>query len=225
MAERVRQHLVLEHLAIEPADGLEPVLLAQAVGDVGDGEPGGHQRLGFDLDQDLADITPLHRDVRNVGNAADPRPQVVIGVVVKGSRIAAAGDDERDDREDRRRLPLGDGRGRAGRQLRPDLGHPGPDVVERLDHVGAGRKVDRQLGRASDRFGPDADHAQDDAHGLLDRPGDGDLDVLHGQPRRLDDDHDPREGNFRIDAAGHPDHRVDAERREHDGRQQRSGRR
>ena len=62
----VGQHLVLEHLAIEPADGLEPVLLAQAVGDVGDREPGGHEGLGVHLDEDLADVAPLDRDVGDV---------------------------------------------------------------------------------------------------------------------------------------------------------------
>ena len=66
---RVGQHLILEHLAIEPADGLEPVFLAQAVGDVGDREPGGHEGLRVHLDEDLANIAPLHRDVRDVGNA------------------------------------------------------------------------------------------------------------------------------------------------------------
>ena len=39
--------------------------------------------------------------------------------------------------------------------------------------------------------------------GLLDRPGDGDLDVLDRQAGRLGDDHDPREGDLGIDAAGH----------------------
>ncbi len=53
---------------------------------------------------------------------------------------------------------------------------------------------------------------------LLDRPGDGDLDVLDRQARRLGDDHDPREGDFGIDAAGHAEHRDDAE-----GRQQARG--
>ena len=62
--QRVGQHLVLERLAVEPADGLEPVLLAQPIGDVGDREPGGDQGLRVDLDEDLADVAPLHRDVR-----------------------------------------------------------------------------------------------------------------------------------------------------------------
>ena len=61
--------------------------------------------------------------------------------------------------------------------------------------------------------------AQDDAHRLLDRPGDGDLDVLDRQPRRLRDDDDPREGDLGVDAAGHPEHRDDAEGRQQHGRQ------
>ena len=48
---------------------------------------------------------------------------------------------------------------------------------------------------------------------LLDRPGHGHLDVLDGQARRLGDDHDPREGHFGIDAAGHPEHRRRRRRR------------
>ena len=160
--QRVGQHLVLQRPAVEPADGLEPVLLAQAVGHVGDREVGRHQGLGLDLDEDLADVAPLDRDVGDVRDAADPGPQVVIGVVVQRRRVAAAGDDERDDREDRRGLPLGD-RGGARRELRPDLGHAGADVVERLDHVGAGGEVDRQLGGPADRLRADPDHAQHDA--------------------------------------------------------------
>ena len=98
-----------------------------------------------------------------------------------------------------------------GGQLCADLGHAGPDVVQRLDHVGVGGEVDRQLGGPADRLRPDADHAQHDADGLLDRPGDGDLDVLDRQAGRLGDDDDPREGDLGIDAAGHAEHRDDAE--------------
>ena len=214
----VGQNLILEHLAVKPADRLEAVLFPQPIGHVRDRESSGHQGLGIDLHQDLANIPPLHRHVRDIGQPADPRPQVVKGIVMKRRRVAAAGDDERDDREDRGRLPLGDG-GRTGRQLCPDLGHPGPNVVERLDHVGSGSEVDRQLGRAADRFGAHADHAQNDAHCLLDRPGHGHLDVLDGQARRLNDDHDPWEGHFGVDAAGHPEHRIKAERREQHRRQ------
>ena len=97
--QRVGQHLVLQRAAVEPADGLEPVLLAEPVGHVGDREVGRHQGLGVDLDEDLANVAPLDRDVRDVRDAADPRPQIVIGVVVQRRRVAAAGDDERDDRE------------------------------------------------------------------------------------------------------------------------------
>ncbi len=118
----VGQHLVLQRPAVEPADGLEPMLLAQTIGHVGDRQAGRHQRLGLDLDQDLADVAPLHGHVGDVGDAADPRPQIVIGVVVQRRRVAAAGDDERDDRKNRRRLPLDDRAG-AGRQLCADLGH------------------------------------------------------------------------------------------------------
>ena len=50
-----------------------------------------------------------------------------------------------------------------------------------------------------------------DADGLLDRPGDGDLDVLDRQAGRLGDDDDPREGDLGVDAAGHAEHRDDAE--------------
>ena len=87
--QRVGQHLVLEHLAVEPADGLEAVLLAQPIGDVGDRQPGGGQGLGIDLDEDLADVAPLDRDVGHVGDPADPRPQVVIGVIVQRGRDRA----------------------------------------------------------------------------------------------------------------------------------------
>ena len=120
--QRVGQHLVLQRPAIEAPDGLEPVLLVQSVGHVGDREVGRHEGLRVDLDQDLADVAPLHGDVGDVRDAADPGPQVVVGVVVQRRRIAPAGDDERDDREDRRGLPLGDrgGPGReAGRRPRP----------------------------------------------------------------------------------------------------------
>ena len=47
---------------------------------------------------------------------------------------------------------------------------------------------------------------------LLDRPGDGDLDVLDRQAGRLGDHHDPREGHLGIDAAGHAEHRDDRRR-------------
>ncbi len=99
----------------------------------------------------------------------------------------------------------------ARRQLRPDLGHAGADVVERLDHVGLGGEVDRQLGGPADRFRPDAHHPEHDADRLLDRPGDGHLDVLDRQAGRLGDHDDPREGDLGVDAAGHAEHRNDAE--------------
>ncbi len=67
--QRVGEDLVLQHLAIEPADGLEAVFLAEPIGDVGDREPRGHERLGVDLDEDLADVPALDRDVRDVGDA------------------------------------------------------------------------------------------------------------------------------------------------------------
>ena len=163
--QRVGQHLVLQRPAVEPPHGLEPMLFAQAVGHVGDREVGRRQGLGLDLDEDLPDVAPLDGDVGDVRDAADPGPQVVIGVIVERRRVAAAGDHERDDREDRRGLALGDGGG-AGGQLRADLGHAGPDVVQRLDHVGLGGEVDRKLGGAADRLRSDAHHAQHDA----DRP-------------------------------------------------------
>ncbi len=191
-------------------DRLEAVLLVQAVGHVGDREVGRDQGLGIDLDDDLADVAPLDGDVGDVRDAADPRPQVVIGVVVQLGWVASAGDDERDDREDRGRLPLGD-RGGPLRELGADLGHAGADVVERLDHVGPGGEVDRQLGGPAHRLGPDPDHAQDDADDLLDRPGDGHLHVLDRQAGGLGDDDDPGEGDLGIDAAGHAEHRHDPE--------------
>ena len=194
------------------------MLLAQPVGHVGDREVGRHQGLRVDLDQDLADVAPLDGDVGDVRDAADPGPQVVVGVVVQRRRIAAAGDDERDDREDRGGLPLGD-RGRAGRELGADLGHPGADVVERLDHVGA-RARSRSTSSAAPRTDFDRTRMTPRTmlDRLLDRPGDGDLDVLDRQAGRLGDDHDPREGDLGIDAAGHAEHRHDAE-----GRQQTRG--
>ena len=168
---------------------------------------------GLDLDQDLADVAPLDGDVGDVGDAADPGPQVVIGVVVQRRRVAAAGDDERDDREDRRGLPLGD-RGGARRELGADLGHAGADVVQGLDHVGAGGEVDRSSSAAPrtdfDRTRTTPSTMLDD---LLDRPGDGHLDVLDRQAGRLGDDDDPREGDLGIDAAGHAQHRRRRRRR------------
>ena len=74
-----------------------------------------------------------------------------------------------------------------------------------------GGEVDRQLGGPPDRLRADAHHAEHDADDLLDRPGDGDLDILDGQAGRLGDDDDPREGHLGIDAAGHAEHRHDAE--------------
>ena len=69
--------------AVHPAHGLQAVLLAQPVGHVGERQPGGHQPLRLDLDDDLANVAALHGHVGNVVDAADPRPQIVIGVVVQ----------------------------------------------------------------------------------------------------------------------------------------------
>ncbi len=56
--QRVGQHLILQRLPVQPADGLEPVLLAQPIGDVGDRQTGGGERLGINLDEDLPDVPP-----------------------------------------------------------------------------------------------------------------------------------------------------------------------
>ena len=149
--QRVGQHLILQRAAVEPADGLEPVFLGEPVGDVGDREVGRHQGLRVDLDQDFANVAPLNRDVRDVRDATDPGPQIVIGVVMERRRVAPAGNDERDDRKNRRGLPLGDRGGTRGK-LGADLGHAGTNVVERLDHVGAGSEIDRQLGGPAHRL-------------------------------------------------------------------------
>ena len=77
-------------------------------------------------------------------------PQVVVGIVVQGRRIAPAGHDEGDDGKDRRRLPL-DERAGARRKLGVDVGDLGPHVVQGLHHVGAGREIDVHLRRPADR--------------------------------------------------------------------------
>ena len=96
----------------------------------------------LDLDDDLADVAALDRDVGNVEDVADAGPQIVEGVVVQGRRIAPAGNGKGNDGEDRRRLPLDDP-ARAGGEFRGLLGHLGPHVVEGLDHVGARPKSTR----------------------------------------------------------------------------------
>ena len=124
-------------------------------------KPGGHQPLGLDFDDDLADVAALDRDVGHVGDAADARPQIVVGVVVQRRRVAPAGDHERNDRKDRGRLPLDDRAGarrEAATRRRPSArarrSGPGP--------FGAGHEIDVDLGGPADRFRPHALHAQHD---------------------------------------------------------------
>ena len=198
-------------LAIEPADGLEAVFLAEPVGHVGDRQAGGHQGLRVDLDQDLADVAPLDGDVGDVGDAADPGPQVVVGVVVKRRRVSAAGDDERDDREDRRRLPLGDRWScPAGSWAPTSAIRARMSLSAWIMSVPGAKSISSSRPPRTD-FERTRIDAQHDADRLLDRPRDGHLDVLDGQARRLRDDDDPREGDLGVDAAGHAEHRDDAE--------------
>ena len=219
VGHRVGEYLVLQTLAIESADRFQPMFAGQSVGDVGDRQVGGDKRGRLDFDDNLADIAPLDRHVGDVGDFGDPRSEVVIRVVVQLRRIAAPRHDERNDRKDRRRLPLDNCR-RPRRKLRTDFRHAGPHVIERLHHVGAGGEIDRQLAGAADRFRPHADHAQHDADLLFDRSRDRDFDVFDAEAGSLGDDRNPRERHFGINAARHVEHGVNAhraqqERREH----------
>ena len=85
----VQEHLELQRAVVQAAHGAEPVVLGHAVGHVGQGKPGGHQPLGIDFDDDLADVAALHGDVVNVVDARDPRAKLVIGIVVQGRRDRA----------------------------------------------------------------------------------------------------------------------------------------
>ena len=84
---------------VDPADGPQAVLLAEPIGHVGQRQAGGRQSLGVDLDDDLADVAALDRNVGDVVDAADPRAKIVVGVFAQRRRIAAAGHDEGNDRE------------------------------------------------------------------------------------------------------------------------------
>jgi len=81
---RVGQDLELQFPAVHATHGLEPMLLAQQVGHLGDRQSSGHQPLRLHLDEDFADVAPLHRNVGHVFDAADPRAKVVEGIVVQG---------------------------------------------------------------------------------------------------------------------------------------------
>ena len=102
----VQEHLELQWSMIQAAYGVEVVVLAHTVGHVGNRQSCGHEPLRIDFHDDLADIAPLHGHVGDVVDAADSRSQVVVGIVVQGRWIAAAGDYKGNDRKDRGRLPL-----------------------------------------------------------------------------------------------------------------------
>ena len=211
----VGEHLELPGLLVEPPHGLHAVFLAQPIGHVDQREARRDHLLRVDLDDDLADVAALDRDVGNVEDVGDAGPQIVIGVVAEGRRVAPAGDGEGDDGKDRWRLPFDD-RARAGGELRADVGHFRSDVIQGLDHVAAGDEIDADFGGPADRAGLHALHAQDHVDRFLDGPGDAHLDVLDGQSGRLHDDHDPGECHLRIDAARHVQHGVRAGQRQKD---------
>ena len=147
----VQEHLELQRSLVQAAHGAEAVVFAHAVGHVGNREAGRHQPLRVDFHDDLADVAALDGYVGDVVDAFDPGAEVVIGIIVQARRIASAGHDEGDDREDRRRLPL-DERAGAGRELGVDVGDLGPHVVQGLHHFGAGRELDVDLRRPATDF-------------------------------------------------------------------------
>ena len=149
--------------------------------------PAATRRSRLDLDDDLADVAALDRHVGNVGDAADR------AAADRSRRSRAAPTESRPPVTTNEMMGKIEGVCRSTIVLvpagswEPTSAMPRPHVVEGLDHVGAGDEVDVDLGRPADRLRAHALHAQHDADRLLDRPGDGDLDVLDRQARRLHD--------------------------------------
>src|SRR5216683_2422379 len=130
LALRVHDHVEGEGRALDPADRLEPVGFADAIGDVGSGQAMLIQVFGADFDFDLAEIAAGHVGSVHVRYVLDVGGELVVGVVAQlgqiGRRISTRQHQTQDGKDRRGHLLHGE------RGFGRELGADGADAVPRV---------------------------------------------------------------------------------------------
>ena len=200
----------------ETAHGSKKILRLQLVGDIRDGEPGRIQLQRVEHDLDFARIAGLHLDDARAWNPRQPGADHVQRVVVEIRRRQIAGECQHEHGEDRRGEPFHRELG-VGRQLAANFGDAVLQLLQRKHHVGRRIELRRNLGAAANALRAHAANAWHFERRLFEWPRDDEHHRTRRQRAAVRDDHDARELQRRVDAAGQRERREDAANNQRDG--------
>ncbi len=175
----VGEDVVVERAELDVSGGQEEVRVVDGAGHLGDGDPLRVEQVAVQVDGDLADLSAVHVGRGHAGQPLELGLDGVVGEVVELLLVEAAARQRHQAHRDVGEIELEDERLLdTGRQRVHDLLDPLHDLGQARVQIGAPREEHLDHGDALSRAGFDVAHVRDGGHGLLDRVGDGPLDVL-----------------------------------------------